>query len=529
MMGQRMFLCPITVFQKGFQLIKYQRHFPRIILFVVLAATYMTTLAPGLSWANDGVDGGDLITAAATGGIPHPTGYPLYILLARFFQFLPLGSLAFRTNLMSAIATVFAALLVYEIAIRAAREHNGVPTWPGALAAGFAFGLSPLVWSQAVITEVYALQGLLVALIIYAYIKPGAASLPKQKLLDGWRGFLLGLATANHITTLFLMPVALLLGSLQRAKAKDDALHASIPYLRRIGWNWAALGRQLTFFGVGLSVYLIIPLRAIANPPINWGNPITLKNFWWLVSGQLYQAYYLSGNLIGLWERLRALTMLFLDQFGLVGLLFGFIGLVVFGKTSRIYVFTIWIVLVSTIFAMLYRSPDSYVYMIPAIIAFSIWVGSGISGMAHEYLKNFSGLVVGLGLVMTIYFIGRITLNYHLVDASMDIRAEDFAQEVLIATPKDAMIFAKGDKAIFTFWYFHFALGERPDLVVMATDLLSFDWYQDNLRSTYPDLNLTSPLPIPETVEADNPTRPACFVEFENKVKIECLSQPKIP
>src|SRR5512144_2758952 len=81
----------------------------------VIMAVYLTTMAPGFTWANGGADGGDLIAAAATGGVAHPTGYPLYLLLARFFQFLPLGSLAFRTNLMSAIMAILAAWLIYEL------------------------------------------------------------------------------------------------------------------------------------------------------------------------------------------------------------------------------------------------------------------------------------------------------------------------------------------------------------------------------------------------------------------------------
>jgi hypothetical protein len=68
---------------------------PRLFLMCSLLAIYSSTLAPGLTWANSGSDGGDLIAAAATGGVPHPTGYPLYLLLARLFQILPVGSLAF--------------------------------------------------------------------------------------------------------------------------------------------------------------------------------------------------------------------------------------------------------------------------------------------------------------------------------------------------------------------------------------------------------------------------------------------------
>ena len=103
----------------GRTLIKSWRSFlPPLFLGVLLLVIYIRTLAPGLTWANGGSDGGDLIAAAATRGIPHPTGYPLYLLLARLFQLLPVGSLAYRTNLMSAVFTTAASLLVYAVVMR---------------------------------------------------------------------------------------------------------------------------------------------------------------------------------------------------------------------------------------------------------------------------------------------------------------------------------------------------------------------------------------------------------------------------
>jgi len=434
-----------------------------------------------------------------------------------------------RTNLMSALPTVLAASLVYAIVLRTTPRRDGIPAWPGALAAGFAFGLSPLVWSQAIITEVYALQGLLVALIIYFYVLPDPASPSRKRLLDGWRGLLLGLSAANHSTALILAPVALLLGSFQRVRKKEDRPGASHPWFKNIAWNWAALSRQVLFFGVGLSVYLLLPLRALARPPVNWGDPATWKGFWWLVSAQLYRAYYLPANLAGLWERTRALTGLFWDQFGLLGLLFGFAGLVVFWRSSRLYIFMVWIALVSAIFALVYRASDSYVYLLPGVIAFAIWIGLGVSGLARVYRARFSSLGVALGLLVALNFLARVPVIYPYVDASTDARAEEFAQGVLDAAPRDALILARGDEAVFTLWYYHFALGERPDLAVIASDLLGFDWYQDSLRSAYPDLVLTGPLPIPERLAFDNPTRPACFVESANRAEIDCLSQPASP
>src|SRR5512136_2543960 len=102
-------------------------------------------MAPGLTWANGGSDGGDLITAAATGGVAHPTGYPVYLLLAKLFQLLPVSSLAFRTNLMSAVAAILAAVLIYALVTRITSPLTGHGNWLAGLASAYAFGLSSLV------------------------------------------------------------------------------------------------------------------------------------------------------------------------------------------------------------------------------------------------------------------------------------------------------------------------------------------------------------------------------------------------
>ena len=47
-----------------------------VATLIICILTYLRTLAPGITWANDGYDSGDLITAAVTGGVAHPTGYP---------------------------------------------------------------------------------------------------------------------------------------------------------------------------------------------------------------------------------------------------------------------------------------------------------------------------------------------------------------------------------------------------------------------------------------------------------------------
>jgi hypothetical protein len=57
------------------------------LAFLFLVVLYIATLTPSVA----GGDSGELAAAGLTGGVPHPSGYPLFALLARLFGALPLG------------------------------------------------------------------------------------------------------------------------------------------------------------------------------------------------------------------------------------------------------------------------------------------------------------------------------------------------------------------------------------------------------------------------------------------------------
>ena len=246
-------------------------------------AVYLSTIAPGLTWANNGSDGGDYIAAAATGGVAHPTGYPLYLLLARLFQFLPVGSLAFRTNLLSAFAVVSASVLLYGLVTRSLSPSDPNKYWLAGFVAGLAFGLAPLIWAQALTTDVHALHALFVVLLLYLTVNPLSVHFTQERQ-DRLLGLTFGLSMGNHVTTILLLPI-ILFTTIRR--------NPTLPQEKRWldGWrlDGRSLLRRLAWLGGGLLVYLTLPLRALLHPPVNWGNPVNLDGFIWLVSGSLYQ------------------------------------------------------------------------------------------------------------------------------------------------------------------------------------------------------------------------------------------------
>src|SRR5579863_10148146 len=81
----------------------------------ILCITSFIWIALGLLAAAPGIVGGDspeLTAAAFHLGPAHAPGYPLFITLGHLFQFLPVGTIAFRMTFFSIIAQAAAFLVL---------------------------------------------------------------------------------------------------------------------------------------------------------------------------------------------------------------------------------------------------------------------------------------------------------------------------------------------------------------------------------------------------------------------------------
>lgn len=468
---------------------------PPLLLALFLCALYFRTLAPGLTWANDGADGGDLATAAITGGIPHPGGYPTYLVLASAFSKLPLGTPAFRTNLLSLVCMVLAACLVYAIQ----RKAGGGVT--SASLAALAFGTFPLVWSQAIITEVNAAAVLFAALILYwlAFRPPSAFS-----HLAG--GLAAGLGLGIHLTNAFLLPILFV-------ETWRNGLRA---YAKSLAMRLAGLS-------LGLGIYGVIPLRARAQAPVNWGNAVDLPGFLWLVSGQMYHDRLEHFSWAYLESGFRAWSRVLTEQLGTVGLALVFVTLAFCFRPTRLYLVTLWVFFSYSFFAIFYYSPDSYVYLLPALMSVAIWMGEAAQWLIDRitWQARFSK-TAALVLFLSI-FITRSLAAMPSMDLSSDHTAEEYAQSVLAAAPPRAILVARGDEAVFSLWYFHYALHSRPDVAVIARDLVPMPWYRQMLEATYPGLQVPD-LPWVEAILLVNASRPACELGIELRPRVDCSS-----
>src|SRR5918999_6022695 len=114
---------------------------------------------------------------------------------------MPFGDCAYRANLASAAYAALAVLVVFAAGYVLSRRVAA------AAAAALAFGVGETLWSQAVITEVYTLNALLVALTLLALLLWRERRRDRYLLLSA---FLVGLSMTNHLTSGLLLPASLL-------------------------------------------------------------------------------------------------------------------------------------------------------------------------------------------------------------------------------------------------------------------------------------------------------------------------------
>ena len=456
---------------------------------------YLLTLAPSITWAHDGGDGGDLISAAYTLGVPHPPGYPTYCLLGWLFARLPLRDVAWRLNLMSAVGATLAALGLYLAVWEGQQGRKGIRQHAVAAGLGAAWGLAfiPVFWSQALIAEVYAVNAAFVALVMWLALCVGRSGVSPVMLGLAW-----GLGLGIHLTGVALVPVVVW------------ALAAG----RRVRSFPSMLLRWLPGAVVGLCIYVYLPLRADQGA-ITWGDPTTLAGWWWVVSGALYRGYVFALPLEVVPARLLALARYLASGFGPTGIVMGVLGVDVMAHRQRGFLLATglsWLLYVA--YSIGYNTTDSYVYLIPALVISAFWLGEGVAASASWLRGRRWGLVASACLVGA-GPLSALVINFSGMNLRQDTAALDFGETVLTTAPEGAMLLSAQDAHTFTLWYFQHVLERRPDVVIVDTGLLGYDWYRVGLERVYPELVVLG-LDADQLNQA-HPVRPICeIIEGEN-------------
>jgi hypothetical protein len=412
-------------------------------------AMYVYTVAPGVTLT----DSGEFVMAIRTLGVAHPPGVPTYVLLGNLFSRLPLAAdMARRTNLFSAMCAALAAGFSYLLTRQLLRDLDPRLALAGALAFGFSLSL----WSWAVVTEVYALNILLVTLTLWLAARG-----------DWIAGcFTAGLALGvHHATVLMTLPPAFYLAWTRRRPTRRQLALATVAGL------------------LGLSLYLFLPWRAAQHPILNWGDPQTLERFWWHVSGKQYRDSLLAS---ARWrDRVELFLSLWMHQITAIGLAVAGVGFVaLWRRNAHVFWFTVGVIGLNAgfVIANALGGPDIAGYYLPAFLTLT-WCFA----LGAETIVLWLGQRWAIALVFAAAFLPAMT-NFQANDHRRDRLATLYVENSLRDVPPGSLVLT-GDWQFYSPWMcLHFVDGQRPDLTVINTNFVRRSWGLSMLEQEYPGL-----------------------------------------
>lgn len=321
---------------------------------------YLTTLGDHVGQA----DTFEFQVVAPQLGIAHPTGYPLFVILGKIFSLLPLGSMAWRVNLLSALFATLAVWLIYRVSVLLTSDRLA------AALAALLLAASPVFWSQAVVAEVYALNALLMAAILYLLLNFLRAPIVQPASPRSLYGLFLlcGLALSHHLTSVILLPAIAITLFIVRPH-----------YSRRV---WLGAGGLLA-----LGVLLPWSFLYLRWPALHNGQFMTVGEWLnWILGlrfgGALNLALWIDPTRWGIITRISG------AQYGPIGLGLAAVGLIVLLKRS-------WpsALITAALFAgyffygLVYNVPDVAVFIIPALLVLAVWIGVGMAWLAASLGK----------------------------------------------------------------------------------------------------------------------------------------------
>ncbi len=471
-------------------------------LFFLFLGIYAYTSSPTIAPYRDT---GEMVCDIATLGIAHQPGYPLYILLGKIATLLiPIGNLAYELNFFSAVCGAGALYVFYLLLIKF------TPAWIAFFVCAL-FGLNFTFHTVSTVSEMYSLNILLAAILIYAAFDAFEKYSFKKVIL---LSYLLGLFMTNRMDILLIAPA---LGILL---FKDVFTDLKTDFFKKVLLATA-------FFTLGFSLYFYLLARSNANPLFDWSHPADIATFLAVITRKSY------GSTLDLISKNYAMGELFLPNikhyiihafsnfsFALLFVPFGFHKLYLLSREKFYSILTLFIVTGPFFLFLANMPPNPHAlaivepnYLIPNI-ALLFWIALGafaiicsvtegasaIAGAAkenavHLYELKKSKYIILCGSILAASIVYSAFHNLPASNRRWLFFASDYAEDVFKSIPPGGIIVAKNDVQLFSLWYLQNIKRERPDIKVIAQGLSGSAWYQNSYkiwRGGFSPLNLNS-------------------------------------
>jgi tetratricopeptide (TPR) repeat protein len=416
------------------------------LLFLASFGWFLIHLAPTCYFG----DCAELLTAVLTHGVPHPTGFPLYLLLTTCFS--SFGKNAFWINALSAASSAGSLVLFLKLVeIFAVPKNEKTSPWLP-IGWSFIFLSSSTFLLHSSVARIYPLNlTAILAVLAWASYFP-----PQKKPAVLGLGFLLGLAAGTHLLFVVTLPFLIIrFWEIRGTWAKN------IPYF-------------MTGFLTGLSLYLWIPLLAHQHPALNWGDPEQVHSFLNYLTQKSYETKMDSRGLSG--------SLLFLAYFfkWLAAQWPFYLWILAVGGIAGLYQTqrTIFWALLSLLYAnflVIYaygNEKDLYIgyrYFLPFYFGLSVGMALGLKQLYERHtqrtVKIAATFLLAVGFLMfqaPWEGLGRSTASY------------DYVLNLLKPLPRGSSMLIQGDNQVFPVAYAVLADHLRPDIDFIETSGVFF-------------------------------------------------------
>jgi hypothetical protein len=462
----------------------FSKKFLGLFLFSFFLLIYIFTLCPTVFWW----DSGEFIANIAVLGIPHRPGFPIYILVGKFFSLFPFFNFALKVNLLSAIFSAFSLLIFYfaffeildlffpRIAQKKAQALVSASAF--LLVLGFTYSF----WIQSVRAEVYSLSILFFALLLFLSLRYLKTSHVKYIYLFF---FLLGLGLGNHHLSLLSTTPALFFLLLSSSVIRHSSF---VINLRR-------LSLYALFFLLGLSIYLYLPIRSLSNPVLAWGNTRSISGS----ASSIFAVESLKnlnfGFLSNIGEKISGMIYLFYDQLTLVCFLISLLGIIFLAKYGkRILIFLLLLIVgncASVIFItteFISTNPDLHGYLLFSLFSLAFLYGIALL-FVMDKIRGCS-FVIRYSSFIILLFISFIPLSKHFAYANLSNNriAHNYGYNAVHHLDSNSALFVDNVNLNFILRELQYAEKIRRDVKIIDRGLLTFDWYADQKRKELKDL-----------------------------------------
>lgn len=446
-----------------------REHHIAAIIAVAAAAVFIFQACPTFYFW----DSAELTAAVAGKGVPHPPGFPLYLIAATAVSLVVPLKAATYLPLFSSILAAVAIGVIYLAMVRFAGRlnFNRSESRLAALFGSLILCLSYSITAQATRAEVYALQ-----MLIYAAFFLLSADLifADDSLKNGLRKIsiiylLIGLGLANHILTAAMLLPATVWLTYKKMNAKRLAL--------------SALSLIIPF-----TAYFYLMLLARSSPTQNWGDPATIDRLIKVITAAEFDKSAAAFALPHIYENTSFAVNLIYRQLGPIFSAMAILGLLSAAmRDRRSFGFFILILLgniMSTIFNEIYyyENLDIHGYLTAGLISAAFF---GIRGLltAGRYfsgrIKSAVILLIGTAGVI----IGAVP---HLGKASLsgDVSAERLARTLAAECDTGAILFCSSYNTFFIIQALQ-AEQYRTDIRLIHVYQLERDWYRNQLLKRF--------------------------------------------